>query len=70
MIKDNIIRADLPDPEKETELYTLGFSQPYSEYTYEDPNNLRFIYKYTKEEDRIEISNIEGNQHILLLQAE
>jgi PIF1-like helicase/Helitron helicase-like domain at N-terminus len=77
MIRDNVVRADLPDPEKEPELYTLvrthqihtcdlrcggpappgevckkGFPRPYSEYTYEDPNKSRFIYKCTKEEDR------------------
>ncbi|GES92249.1 Pif1-like helicase domain-containing protein [Rhizophagus clarus] len=77
MIKDNVIRADLPDSEKESELYKLvkthqihtcdlrcgepaapgevckkGFLRPYSEYTYEDPNSLRFIYKCTKEQDR------------------
>ncbi len=77
MINDNVIRADLPDPEKEPELYTLvrahqihtcdsrcggpaspgeickkGFPRPYSEYTYEDPNKSRFIYKCTKEQDR------------------
>ncbi|GES90273.1 Pif1-like helicase domain-containing protein [Rhizophagus clarus] len=77
MIKDNVIKADLPDSEKEPELYKLvkthqihtcdlrcggpaapgevckkGFSRPYSEYTYEDPNSSRFIYKCTKEQDR------------------
>ncbi|GES73489.1 DNA helicase Pif1, ATP-dependent [Rhizophagus clarus] len=66
MIKDNVIRADLPDSEKKPELYKLvkthqihtcdlrcgepaapgevckkGFSRPYSEYTYEDPNSSR-----------------------------
>jgi len=77
MIKDNVVRTDLPDPEREPELYALvkahqihtcdlrcggpatpgevckkGFPRPYSEYTYEDPNSSRFIYKCTKEQDR------------------
>ncbi|GBB97346.1 hypothetical protein RclHR1_29720001 [Rhizophagus clarus] len=76
-LRNNVIRADLPDSEKEPELYKLvkthqihtcdlrcgepaapgevckkGFSRPYSEYTYEDPNSSRFIYKCTKEQDR------------------
>ncbi|GES92241.1 Pif1-like helicase domain-containing protein [Rhizophagus clarus] len=64
MIKDNVIRADLPDSEKESELYKLvkahqihtcdlrcgGPATPGEGY--EDPNSSRFIYKCTKEQDR------------------
>src|SRR2546421_123503 len=31
--------------------YKKGFSQPYSNTTYEDSNSLRYVYHRTKEED-------------------